>query len=221
MADRSIQYVPLDQLKGDPRNPKTHSLDTIDESYTRFGSVDAITVDGRTGYIISGHGRTTALKAAYARGAEVPEGLKVDPETGEWLVPINSGWSSKDDVEAAAVLISMNRLTEMGGWADDSLLDLLKTLADSPDGFAGVGFGSSDMEDLQAYLDSEDAALGFDPDAVVDTDATATSVGPDLIQLTGDQVVVNVVVNAGDRDKLYALLESQAWVIDMRNSRGQ
>lgn len=181
MAERKIEYVPLDSLKADPRNPKSHDLSTIDASYSRFGVVDVVTVDGRTGYIASGHGRTTALRDAFARGEEVPEGVKVDEATGQWLVPVNTGWSSKNDVEAAAALIAMNRVTEMGGWVDENLLELLSEIGESGTGFDGIGFSEVDMDDLRHLL--EDAP---------DLDALADEWNPDDVPGSGSGSSVTV-----------------------------
>lgn len=174
---RRIDYVPLDSLKADPRNPKSHDLSTIDSSYDRFGVVDVVTVDARTGFIISGHGRTTALREAFSRGDKAPEGVMEDEETGAWLVPVNSGWSSKNDAEAAAALIAMNRLTELGGWVDESLLTLLDEISASGSGFEGVGFSETDMDDLKHLLedvpDLDELANEYDPDAVPNSGGAA------------------------------------------------
>jgi len=181
MAERSIEYVKLDDLKADPKNPKSHSLDIIDASYDRFGVVDLITVDGRTGFIISGHGRTTVLRDMEARGEEAaPEGVRVD-EDGSWHIPVNAGWSSKNDAEAAAALIAMNRVTEMGGWVDESLLSLLAEISASGSGFAGVGFSEVDMDDLQHLLED-----------VPDLDALADEYDPDDMPSTGTGGLVSV-----------------------------
>lgn len=215
-GERRIDYVPLESLTGDPRNPKSHDLATIDASYSRFGVVDLITVDGRTGYIISGHGRTATLKDAFARGEEAPEGVKV-AEDGTWLVPVNSGWASKNDAEAAAALIAMNRVTEMGGWVDESLLALLQEISDAGADFTGVGFSDADFEDLKSYLDTEHMTETFDPNA--EQEDSGDELGS--IELFVDQVVVNVVLKEADRPKLYALLQDRDWVVDIRNSNGR
>ena len=154
---RKTEYVPLSGLTPDPRNPKSHALETIDASVGRFGVIDQIAVDGRTGYIISGHGRTKTLQAMKERGESPPEGVQVTDE-GEWLVPVSTGWSSRTDSEAAAALIALNRTTEMGGWVDEELLSLLDELSEMEDGFEGVGFSDRDTDDLRrrlATLDEE------------------------------------------------------------------
>lgn len=140
---RKITYMPLAELQGDPRNPKSHDLDTIDKSIGRFGVVDAVVVDGRTGYIISGHGRVAALREMSERGEAPPEGITV--EGGQWQIPVVTGWSSRTDMEARAALIALNRTTELGGWVDDELISLLDELEEN-DALEGVGFDPSEIE---------------------------------------------------------------------------
>ncbi len=147
-APRRTEYIPLDHLKADPANPKAHNVDVIDASIGRFGIIDQIVRDDRTGYIISGHGRDETLRRMRDRGDNPPEGVRVDAG-GHWLVPVIVGWSSRTDAEARAALIALNRTTELGGWVDESLLDLLDNLDD----FTGVGFTEDDTDDLRARLE--------------------------------------------------------------------
>ena len=153
-APRRTEYLPLDHLQPDPANPKGHSVETIDASIGRFGVIDQIVRDDRTGYIISGHGRHETLTAMRNRGEHPPEGVRVDAG-GHWLIPVIVGWASRTDAEARAALIALNRTTELGGWVDDSLLDLLDNLDD----FTGVGFSEDDTDDLRARLEE----LAADP----------------------------------------------------------
>lgn len=150
-APRAIEYLPLTDLRPNPRNPKSHDLETIDDSVGRFGYVEPIIRDDRTGFIVSGHGRTKTLHAMHERGESPPEGVLVD-EAGHWLVPVTVGWSSRTDTEAAAALIALNRTTELGGWVDDALLDMLDDLADIEGGLDGVGFEESEIEALRERL---------------------------------------------------------------------
>lgn len=148
VAPRRTEYIPLDHLQADPANPKAHDGDAIDASIGRFGIIDQIVRDDRTGYIISGHGRDESLRRMRDRGDNPPEGVRVDA-SGHWLVPVIVGWSSRTDAEARAALIALNRTTELGGWVDDALLDLLDNLDD----FTGVGFSEDDTDDLRARLE--------------------------------------------------------------------
>lgn len=153
-TERKIEHLPLTALRPDPRNPKAHSVKTIDASVGRFGFVEPIIVDERTGYIISGHGRTKTLSAMALRGESPPEGVLTDAATNGWLVPVVTGWASRTDSEASAALIALNRTTELGGWVDDALLSMLDDLSAEDDGLLGVGYGDDDIAALREKLDS-------------------------------------------------------------------
>lgn len=150
-GERTVEYRPLSSLEGDPRNPKAHDVGTITASVDRFGYLEPIVIDGRTGLIVSGHGRAATLRAMRDRGEAPPEGVREEPP-GVWMVPVVTGWSSRSDTEAAAALIALNRTTELGGWVDESLLGLLDGLADVEDGLVGVGYTGSDIDHLRALL---------------------------------------------------------------------
>lgn len=164
---RRVEYKPISELIPDPRNPKAHDEQTIDDSIGRFGVLDLIVQDQRTGYIVSGHGRRKALAAMQERGENPPEGIKVDDD-GTWLVPVVTGWASRTDAEAGAALIAMNRTTELGGWVDDDLLSLLEELDDAGTGFEGVGFSGSDIDDLRAELEEREASVQSDLEDAVE-----------------------------------------------------
>ena len=165
MTERAIKYTPLAALKAHPDNPKSHALDTLGASVARFGYVEPIVVDERTGYLISGHGRTEALRAAEAAfpgsGEPVPDGIQIG-EGGAWMVPVMTGWASKSDTEARAALIALNRTGEIGGWNDEALLTLLDDL-DGVAGFGGIGFGADDLDDLRARLQEIEPEPDRDP----------------------------------------------------------
>lgn len=156
-APRRTEYIPLDHLRADPANPKAHDTGAIDASIGRFGIIDQIVRDDRTGYIISGHGRDETLRQMRDRGDNPPDGVRLDA-SGNWLIPVIVGWSSRTDAEARAALIALNQTTILGGWVDDALLDLLDNLDD----FTGVGFSETDTDDLRARLEelSEEPVSG-------------------------------------------------------------
>jgi DNA modification methylase len=148
---RRIDHLPLKDLKGNDRNPKSHDLETINASVGRFGVVETIVLDERTGTIISGHGRAETLRRMKQRGETPPDGVMLD-EAGEWLVPVVRGWESRSDLEAGAALIALNRTTELGGWVDESLLDLLDELSEVEHGLDGVGFDQDALDELRESL---------------------------------------------------------------------
>ena len=45
---RTIEYIPIEDLKEDPRNVKDHEIPTVTASISRFGVIDPIVVDART-----------------------------------------------------------------------------------------------------------------------------------------------------------------------------
>lgn len=151
MSERTLTYLPLAALESDPKNPKAHAAQVIDDSIGRFGYIDSIVRDERTGFIISGHGRTQALRHAEARGDKPPDGIRVD-EDGVWQVPVLTGWASRSDAEARAALIALNQTTVLGGWDERALLDLLTDLEGQEDGLLGVGFDDDDLADLRERL---------------------------------------------------------------------
>lgn len=149
---RRIEYRKLSELEPDPRNPRAHeSAHLVRKSMGRFGFVEPIVVDGRTGYIVSGHGRVKTLEAMRRDGEAPPEGVRVTKK-GAWLVPVVEGWASDSDTEAGAALIAMNRTTELGGWVDDELLELLADIEHAGD----LGFDDDALESLRGELGSVD-----------------------------------------------------------------
>ena len=156
MTAREITYIPLAELREDPRNPKAHDAEAMTASLRRFSLIDPVVIDGRTGYLISGHGRKAALLDLCQRGDPTPDGIVIAPD-GTWLVPAVTGWSSRTDAHARAALIALNRVGELGGWVDTALLDLLDELSaqdDDPEvGLAGVGFDETTLTGLRAKLD--------------------------------------------------------------------
>lgn len=60
---RSIELLEVDALKPAVRNPKDHDLGELMTSIERFGFVDAVVLDERSGRLVAGHGRVEALQA--------------------------------------------------------------------------------------------------------------------------------------------------------------
>lgn len=152
MTERHLEYVPLDELLPAEINPKAHDDAGISASIQRFGTIEIITVDERTGRIVSGHGRRESYLSQRDAGAEPPDGVQVDGE-GRWLVPVVRGWSSKDDAEARAAIIAVNRLVERGGWDRDELVETLDSLRDDGRLDLALGFTNDDLDLMIADLE--------------------------------------------------------------------
>lgn len=169
---RWTAYEPLRDVVPAVRNPKGHDVDRIAASIARFGFVDGAVHDGRTGRFIAGHGRLEALSAMEARGDEPPEGVVVGDRG--WEMPVQMGWSSRDDAHAEALLIMLNRGVELGGWIDADLVPMLDDLrlGDSPELLELSGFDPGQLDamiaDLAAAADRDAEVPAYDPDALDD-----------------------------------------------------
>ena len=152
---RYTTYVPLTDLAPSDGNPKRHELERIIEAITSHGFIDQPIADERTGRIISGHGRRESLIEMQARGTPLPRGLILD-EDGGWLVPVQRGWSSRDDYEAQAVIIKLNRIPEAGGWDSRALATYLEDLATGDaELFDSLAYSDDEMDTLLARVDPE------------------------------------------------------------------
>lgn len=151
--------MPLDQIVPASRNPKGHALAEIRASMDRFGFLEPLLMDERTGRLVGGHGRLETLADAEAAGLDRPEGVEV--VSGSWFVPVTRGWSSTDDLEAEAALVALNHLTELGGWNNQDLSTMLADLRAGP-GLVGTGYTSQSLDVLLASLKQADEP---EPDA--------------------------------------------------------
>lgn len=150
-TSRRIEHLPLSAIPRAARNPKAHSLQPIRASIEKFGCTVAGVLDERTGRLVAGHGRLASLTAMQDDGVHPPEGVTADGD--DWLVPIVRGWSSRSDAEAEAYLVADNRLSEVGGWDDRVLVEVLDEIADdNPDLLVLAGYSQTDLDDMIAAL---------------------------------------------------------------------
>ncbi len=143
VTTRTLDYLPLDDIPRAPVNPKNHRLDVIEASIGRHGYAEPVLLDERTGRLIGGHGRLDTLAAMRAAGEDPPEGIGPD-----WTVPVIRGWASKSDLDAAAMLVTLNRATELGGWDTPDLHGLLTGIGD----LTGVGYDDADLEVMRRLI---------------------------------------------------------------------
>lgn len=151
MAERTMQYMRLSEIAPATRNAKRHDQAHIDASMDEFGYIEAVVLDERTGQLIAGHGRCENLATRRARGQAPPEDITTDPE-GEWLVPVQRGWSSRDDRQAEAAGIALNRATEKGGWDERLLHEMLGDLMIESAVPPAVGFSDDEFAAMTAKL---------------------------------------------------------------------
>ena len=134
----NIETIALADLSLDPSNVRKHSrrnLDAIKASLRKFGQQKPIVVDAK-GIVLAGNGTLTAAK-----------------ELG-WI-EIQATRTELAGVEATAFAIADNRTAELAEW-DDSLADVLKSLADSGQDLAELGFEKADIDELLPPTASDD-----------------------------------------------------------------
>lgn len=154
--DRRIEFRPLDSIDEAARNPKLHDEQAITASMNRFGFLEPLIVDERTGRLVAGHGRRDELLRARAAGERPPEGVRV--RKGVWEVPVTVGWASRDDDDAHAAGVALNRVGELGGWEPETLLGMLDGWdAGDP---AALGFDRAGLDDLRALAEETAIDLG-------------------------------------------------------------
>lgn len=150
---RRTEYMPLPDVLRAPRNPKGHAGELIARSITRFGVVELPAIDDRTGRLVAGHGRLDDWQQRRLAGETPPDGVDVDPDTGEWLVPVTRGWASRTDAEAEAYLVLSNQVTTAGGWDDAALAQLLADLRDEDPTLALLHLTGFDESYIDKHLD--------------------------------------------------------------------
>lgn len=169
MTDRYIDYLPLSDLanRRASGNPKKHDAQIIERSVSRFGFVEPIVLDERTGRLVAGHGRLDDIEYRSESGSAPPDGIRLgDPAfdpSGEWMVPVIRGWSSNSDDEAKAYLVVSNQATIAGGWDESALAALLGSLKTTDEVvFQASGFSDAGLDQLLASLAQ---SRGEDPPA--------------------------------------------------------
>lgn len=203
MGERRTEYLPLDAVVGAVRNAKRHAEADVQASIGRFGFADSPVLDERTGRLVSGHGRIDGLRALRDAGDAPPDGVEVD-ERG-WLVPVQRGWASTNDLEAEAAGIALNRLTEQGGWDEGELADSLARILDEPLGLEGLGFTADEYAETVKRARLEEAkSRPPAPDDAPPVPAVPTTRPGDLIVL-GDHLLY--CGDATDPDAYRVLLD--------------
>lgn len=167
---RSLDYLVLADIPVAEVNPKGHEPEAIARSINRFGFVEPVILDERTGRLIAGHGRLGMLQAAEGAGLEPPEGV-VTSDQG-WLLPVVRGWHSRSDAEAHALGVALNQTTIAGSFDHQRLAELVQDLnAEDEDLVASLGFPEHDLSVLLAAVRSDftppdlQPLDGFDPNA--------------------------------------------------------
>lgn len=158
-----VEYVPLSEIERWPRNPKLHDDVSIRDSIRRFGFIQPLTLDEKTGRLVAGHGRLEALQKMRTAARDFPPERITKTKDGEWMVPVIRGVSFENEQEAEAYLLADNRLVEVGGWDAKALTDILSSLkTDTGDLLKGIGWSSADVEAI--LLDANAKITGPTPE---------------------------------------------------------
>lgn len=152
MTKRTLVPMALDEIAVADRNPKAHDAATLGKGMARFGFMEPVVLDERTGKLVAGHGRREELLRAHAAGEVAPEGIEV--RKGKWFVPVVRGWSSRSDADALAAGIALNRVGE-GMWDNAELAPILQDLSAIELGLDGIGFEAAEVERLVAFVAHE------------------------------------------------------------------
>lgn len=164
-SDMRIEYEPLASLlaRRAPRNPKLHDQEGVAASMRRFGYTIPPAIDEGTNKLVAGHGRIEALEALKASGGAPPDRVKLDAKTGDWLVPVLRGIRFPNPDEAEAYLLADNRHTEVGGYDDAMLAEMLEQVRDRGEGLDGLGWSDDQATDMIASIRDAAGGAGDDP----------------------------------------------------------
>ena len=125
-----LEKIGINELSLDPANVRKHdrrNLDAIKASLRKFGQQKPLVVDAK-GIVLAGNGTLTAAK-----------------ELGWTEIEITR--TTLSGVDATAFAIADNRTAELAQW-EDSLSDVLKSLADANVNLAELGFTEKEIEEL-------------------------------------------------------------------------
>ena len=143
----TYEEVDVTTIKTHPANPRRGDLDVIKDSISVNGFYGSVVVNKRTSHILAGNHRYLAAKAL-----------------GYDKVPVT--WVDVGEHEEKRILTADNRTSELGGYDEAILVDLLKELSDEGM-LEGTGYGADDLEDMIADLS------GFE-ESDVDSSPTAS-----------------------------------------------
>lgn len=181
MTDRRelmLTMEPLSALLKRKRadNPKLHDEAAIQASIGRAGYVTPTILNELDESLLGGHGRVDSLEGLRRSGAPPPPGVQLAAD-GDWLVPTVRGVALAPE-DAAAFLIADNRTTELGGWDDARLAQMLLDLSETANGLGGVGFDAQDLDRIVSTLLAKVDRQAIDPDDLADREEGDVRVRP-------------------------------------------
>lgn len=171
------KLVPADY---NPRKISDHQAEALKRSLDRWGFVEPIVANKRTGKIVGGHQRVdAALALAVAK------------------VPVH--WVDLDEDSEKALNIALNKIS--GEWEDNRLAELLTELEQGGQDLEDLGF---DPDELQAIIDAAAPTpeLSGDLDAIPEPPAVPITQPGDLWQLGEHRLLCGDSTKAEDVARL-------------------
>lgn len=175
---------PIADLLPFPGNPRRGNVDLIVDSLRRHGQYRPVVANRRTMQVLAGN---HTLAAARAMGWE----------------QLAVTWVDVDDEQAARIVLVDNRASDLAGYDDQALLDLLQGLPD----VAGTGWTDVDLAELLSSI-SDPPRSDNDPDDVPDVPSVPVSkpgqvweLGPHRLVCgdSTDPAVLDLVMGGGRR----------------------
>ena len=139
-----IEYIDFEEVRKWPRNPKDHDSMVVQKSMSKFGFTNPVILDDNSGRLVAGHGRLEALRRLKKSGHNAPTRVRVEGD--KWLVPVVRGVTFESESDAEAYLLLDNRSTEIGGWQEDMLGQVLAEMDTSLHEY--TGFFKDEISDL-------------------------------------------------------------------------
>ena len=112
IASTLIEYAPIGELIPHPRNARQGDIGAIITSIEKNGWFGTIVVQKSTKYILAGNHRYAAAK-----------------QMGMTHLPVY--WVDCDDDRALAILVADNRLSDLGTYDSQALLDILSDVSEA------------------------------------------------------------------------------------------
>ena len=176
------EVVEINKLKENPRNPNTHptvQIDLLAQIIKKTGWRAPITVSNLSGFIVKGHGRLQAAKAA---------GFKHCPVEYQ---------NFSDEEEEMAALLADNKLAELAEIDVEKLTEIFKDYE-----FEDLSLTGYSQEEFDELVDVfEEAELLGDPDEVPEEVETRAKLG-DIWQLGEHRLMCGDSTSRSDIEQL-------------------
>lgn len=147
------EMVAVEELKQYPNNPRRGNIKLIKESLSEYGQYKPITVNKATREILVGNHTYAAAKELGWKEIAVNY-IEVDAET------------------AAKIVLIDNRATDLSGYDNNALLELLEKLND----LEHTGYGDDEFDDVLARIEEEKTPRVIDGLAKAGQDEIASQI---------------------------------------------